>query len=221
MALLSVLLDSLIIECHFALQATVILLGRLVDLLELVRLPYLQPQLLCHSAILEENLLCGGVQPLDRLLLRCLLHFRQHLLVLLLQPSLLLEKLPLHDCHGFLVRVLLVEQGLILGDHVGIVLHLIVLVVDELGKLRLRHLCSPHRDLQARAQLAFRCRHRGFLLCHLLSPLLGEQIALLLYCPLHGLNEFVLAFGISSQEGYDLQRIHLPLVLLGFEPLIL
>ena len=49
----------------------------------------------------------------------------------------------------------------------------------------------------------------------------GKDIALLLDGFFEGLNQFVFALGIAPKERYDLQRVHLSLVLLRLEPLIL
>ena len=76
-----VLLDGLLVELHLALQLLVLLLQIALRLLQLVRLLHLQPLLLGHPSVLEEDLLGRRVESLDRLLLARLLHLGEHLLV--------------------------------------------------------------------------------------------------------------------------------------------
>ena len=69
-ALLRVLLHGLLVEGHLAPQLLALLLEHFLRLLQRVRLSHLQPQLLRHPSVLEEDLLRRRIESLDGLLLR-------------------------------------------------------------------------------------------------------------------------------------------------------
>ena len=181
----------------------------------------LHAELLRHPSVLEEDLLGGGVEALDRLLLGALLHLRKHLLVLLRQPPLLLEELALDRReHLLVVRF---QVGPLEVAPLELLLETRLLLLERLQRVKL-----VSQVVQLRLHLRLLRTPLGLLLlegvCSLLSLLLAllrEEVALLIDRVLERLDQLVLALRIAPQKGDDLKGIGLPLVLLHLERIVL
>ena len=182
---------------------------------------HLHAELLRHPSVLEEDLLGGGVEALDRLLLGALLHLRKHLLVLLRQPPLLLEELALDRREHLLVvrfHVRPLEVALL-----ELLLETRLLLLERLQRVKL-----VSQVVQLRLHLRLLRTPLGLLLLEgvrsllpLLFALLREEVALLIDRVLERLDQLVLALRIAPQKGDDLKGIGLPLVLLHLERIVL